>query len=89
MEKYSQFDAEIRKVTELPGLDDPTLLVQYITGLQDSLQVVKLRANMDVAGKARTEPCYPPTGHFQLWPRNKRDTITALELKQHEPQQHQ
>lgn len=32
-------DAELRKATDLPGLDDPALLIQYITGLQDSLQV--------------------------------------------------
>jgi hypothetical protein len=36
---YENLDNLIRRETSLPGLDDPQLLVQYIKGLQDSLNV--------------------------------------------------
>lgn len=48
--EYENLDKLIRQETSLPGLDDPQLLVQYIVGIQDSLNVNLLFQFIDCKG---------------------------------------
>ena len=48
--EYENLDKLIRQETSLPGLDDPQLLVQYIVGIQDSLNVNLLFHFIDCKG---------------------------------------